>query len=69
MAFPTSCAARRRSSSGGVDHDEARVLAALPGTHSKWACVEAGRIVDFVTFMTGELWHVLLAHSILGASP
>jgi len=51
---------------GGVDHDEARVLVALPGTHSKWACVESGRIVDFMTFMTGEMWHVMLAHSILG---
>jgi 2-dehydro-3-deoxygalactonokinase len=51
---------------GGVDHGEARVLVALPGTHSKWACVESGRIVDFMTFMTGEMWHVMLAHSILG---
>ena len=51
---------------GAVDAREARVLAVLPGTHSKWACVEAGRIVDFMSFMTGELWSVLLAHSILG---
>lgn len=51
---------------GAVDAREPRVLAALPGTHSKWACVESGRIVDFMTFMTGELWSVLLAHSILG---
>jgi 2-dehydro-3-deoxygalactonokinase len=50
---------------GGVDHGE-RVLVALPGTHSKWACVESGRIVDFMTFMTGEMWHVMLAHSLLG---
>ena len=51
---------------GGVDHGEARVLVALPGTHSKWAFVESGRIVDFMTFMTGEMWSVMLAHSILG---
>lgn len=51
---------------GGVDPREERVLLALPGTHSKWACVDAGRIVDFMTFMTGEMWNVLLAHSILG---
>jgi 2-dehydro-3-deoxygalactonokinase len=51
---------------GGVDAGEKRVLVAMPGTHSKWAFVESGRIVDFATFMTGELWHVLLAHSILG---
>lgn len=51
---------------GGVDTREERVLVAMPGTHSKWACVEAGRIVDFMTFMTGEMWNVMLAHSILG---
>jgi 2-dehydro-3-deoxygalactonokinase len=51
---------------GGVDIREERVLVAMPGTHSKWACVEAGRIIDFMTFMTGEMWNVLLAHSILG---
>ena len=51
---------------GAVDAREQRVLAVLPGTHSKWACIESGRIEDFMTFMTGELWNVLLAHSILG---
>jgi 2-dehydro-3-deoxygalactonokinase len=42
------------------------VLLALPGSHSKWALVESGRIVQFVTFMTGEVWHALVAHTILG---
>lgn len=51
---------------GGVDERESRVLLALPGTHSKWALVDAGRIVQFATFMTGEAWHVLITHSILG---
>jgi len=51
---------------GGVDPREEHVLLALPGTHSKWALVESGRIVDFATFMTGEAWHVLITHSILG---
>lgn len=37
-----------------------------PGTHSKWAEVGAGRITGFRTFMTGELFAVLKAHSILG---
>jgi 2-dehydro-3-deoxygalactonokinase len=50
---------------GGVDHREERVLLVLPGTHSKWARVESGRIVDFMTFMTGEMWHVMRTHSIL----
>ena len=39
----------------------------LPGTHSKWATVRAGRIVDFHTAMTGELYAVLTQHSLLGA--
>jgi 2-dehydro-3-deoxygalactonokinase len=38
----------------------------LPGTHSKWVRVEAGGITDFATFMTGELYDVLVKHSILG---
>ena len=51
---------------GAVGPDEAGVLAVLPGTHSKWARVEHGRIVDFTTFMTGELYAVLIDHSMLG---
>ena len=51
---------------GAVAPDEAGVLAVLPGTHSKWARVEHGRIVDFTTFMTGELYAVLMDHSMLG---
>ena len=43
-----------------------RVLC-LPGTHTKWAVVEDGRIVWFATAMTGEVYAVLQAHSILGA--
>ena len=39
---------------------------ALPGTHSKWVEVRDGRITRFTTFMTGELYAVLRAHSILG---
>jgi len=50
---------------GAVGRNE-RVLAVLPGTHSKWARVEHGRVVDFTTFMTGELYGVLIDHSILG---
>jgi 2-dehydro-3-deoxygalactonokinase len=38
----------------------------LPGTHSKWARVEAGRIVSFATYMTGEVFAVLKNHSVLG---
>ena len=38
----------------------------LPGTHSKWARLEGGRIAGFATRMTGETRAVLLGHSILG---
>ena len=51
---------------GAVAIDEPAVLAVLPGTHSKWARVEHGRIVDFTTFLTGELYAVLIDHSMLG---
>jgi len=37
----------------------------LPGTHSKWATVEDGRVVHFSTWMTGELFALLSQHSIL----
>jgi 2-dehydro-3-deoxygalactonokinase len=51
---------------GAWRDDDVSVLAVLPGTHSKWAIVERGALVEFATFMTGELYAVLLAHSILG---
>jgi len=39
----------------------------LPGTHSKWAWMGAGGSVQrFQTAMTGELYAVLIQHSILG---
>jgi 2-dehydro-3-deoxygalactonokinase len=48
------------------DLPAAAALVCLPGTHSKWARVERGRITGFSTCMTGELYAVLKAHSILG---
>jgi 2-dehydro-3-deoxygalactonokinase len=37
----------------------------LPGTHSKWATVEDGRVVAIRTFMTGELFELIRSHSTL----
>lgn len=37
----------------------------LPGTHSKWAVLEGGRVTRFATFMTGELFDLLAHRSIL----
>lgn len=38
----------------------------LPGTHSKWARVSRGRIEDFATYVTGEVFAALKGHTILG---
>ncbi|MBS0537555.1 MAG: 2-dehydro-3-deoxygalactonokinase [Proteobacteria bacterium] len=40
-------------------------LFVLPGTHSKWATVSAGKVTGFRTFMTGEVYGLLTRHSIL----
>ncbi|KQP19101.1 2-dehydro-3-deoxygalactonokinase [Pseudorhodoferax sp. Leaf265] len=40
-------------------------LFVLPGTHSKWARAEAGRVTGFRSFMTGEVYALLSQHSIL----
>ncbi|MGS0741276.1 2-dehydro-3-deoxygalactonokinase [Glaciimonas sp. GG7] len=46
------------------------VLVGLPGTHSKWVRVHQHstepRILHFDTFMTGEVYAALCAHTILG---
>ncbi len=43
---------------------EHRVI--LPGTHSKHARLRDGKLIDFSTFMTGELYATLINHSLLG---
>lgn len=37
----------------------------MPGTHSKWARIESGVVASFRTFMTGELFAIAAAHSVL----
>jgi 2-dehydro-3-deoxygalactonokinase len=51
---------------GACAERDGAMLAVLPGTHSKWAIVESGRLSSFATYMTGELYAVLLAHTLLG---
>ncbi|MCC6379540.1 MAG: 2-dehydro-3-deoxygalactonokinase [Burkholderiales bacterium] len=51
---------------GAVAPDAPRRLVVLPGTHSKWALVERGVVLDFATFMTGELFDAMIGHTILG---
>lgn len=40
----------------------------LPGTHSKWVRTDSGVLRDFRTVMTGELHHLLLSNSLIGAN-
>jgi len=40
-------------------------IVCLPGTHSKWVEMSEGQITRFRTFLTGELFALLSAHSIL----
>ncbi|MGY3454531.1 2-dehydro-3-deoxygalactonokinase [Bradyrhizobium sp. USDA 4353] len=49
----------------GVTEPEFSGIVCIPGTHSKWIRIEAGAVVDFATYMTGELFAVLSQHSIL----
>jgi 2-dehydro-3-deoxygalactonokinase len=37
-----------------------------PGTHSKWIDVTDGKITSFATYVTGETFAIMKAHSILG---
>lgn len=43
----------------------APALACLPGTHSKWARLEGGRVAGFTTHMTGEAFAAISQHTIL----
>ena len=40
-------------------------LVCHPGTHNKWATLRRGKISEFRTVMTGELFNLLKEHSIL----
>jgi len=40
-------------------------LACLPGSHSKWARIDAGKISGFTTHLTGEAFAALRGHTIL----
>ncbi|MGJ5179300.1 2-dehydro-3-deoxygalactonokinase [Bradyrhizobium oligotrophicum] len=49
----------------GVTEPEFSGIVCIPGTHSKWIHIDAGAVVDFATYMTGELFAVISQHSIL----
>lgn len=49
----------------GMTEPDFTGLVCIPGTHSKWIRIEDGGIVEFSTYMTGELFSVVAQHSIL----
>jgi 2-dehydro-3-deoxygalactonokinase len=49
----------------GLGH--ANGLAALPGTHTKWVRLDRGRVVDFFTAMSGEIFDRLTAQGLLAS--
>lgn len=55
--------ARQRDAGNTLDG-----LVCLPGTHAKWARLDAGALVHFSTAMTGEVFDLLTEHSILAHS-
>jgi 2-dehydro-3-deoxygalactonokinase len=51
---------------GGEGHGDGWYV--LPGTHSKWVELRAGRVAQLRTYMTGELFALLGAHGTLAAA-
>ena len=49
-----------------LDNAPDEVMLVMPGTHCKWVRLSRGVIASFTTYMTGELFAVLMQHSILG---
>jgi len=45
--------------------ERGRHVLCLPGTHVKWVALHDGRIADFVTGFSGELFALLCRHSVL----
>jgi 2-dehydro-3-deoxygalactonokinase len=76
--IPGACAFDRAGAPDVMRGEETQILGALvamnradgvfvlPGTHSKWARVETGRIAAFATYMTGEAFAAFKGHTILG---
>lgn len=50
----------------GICNRDDDAMVVLPGTHSKWVQVTGGAITGFQTTMTGEVYDLLLKHSLVG---
>src|SRR6185437_3195800 len=49
----------------GLGHTDG--LVALPGTHTKWVRLDRGRVVDFLTAMSGEIFDRLTTQGLLAS--
>jgi 2-dehydro-3-deoxygalactonokinase len=49
----------------GVTEPDFTGLVCIPGTHTKWIKIEAGEIIEFSTYMSGELFSAISQHTIL----
>jgi len=52
---------------GLIGLGQADGLAALPGTHTKWVRLERGKVADFFTAMSGEIFDRLTAQGLLAS--
>ena len=52
---------------GSIGLGHADGLAALPGTHTKWVRLDRGRVIDFFTAMSGEIFDRLAAQGLLAS--
>jgi 2-dehydro-3-deoxygalactonokinase len=52
---------------GLIGAGHANGLAALPGTHTKWVRLDRGRVIDFFTAMSGEIFDRLTAQGLLAS--
>ncbi len=58
---------------GAFDGKTGDVLVCMPGTHSKWVEMSAGKVTGFTTHLTGELFSVIsrdtiLSHAVAGST-
>lgn len=52
---------------GLIASGHASGFAALPGTHTKWVRLEQGRVIDFFTTMSGEIFDRLTGQGLLAS--
>jgi len=48
-----------------LENPEFEGVLCLPGTHTKWVRIAGGKIIQFTTFMTGEMFNLFSSHSVL----